>query len=74
MTMAKIFAWNTLPERFKRMRRKTLIRELFANTIAAIVERKVHLLPKAKYLWHFRRILAKINQNQFSNQSLIMQA
>lgn len=74
MTMAKIFAWNALSERYKKMRRETLLRQLFANTIAAITDRKVHLLPKPKHLWHFQRILAKIDQNQFTDRPLIIRA
>lgn len=74
MTMAKIFAWNVLPKRHKKMRRKTLIQQLFANTLAYIDNRKVHLLTRPKRLWHTRRIFAKIDQNHFTDRPFVIRA
>ena len=74
MSMAKIFAWNVLPERYKKMRRSTLIRQLFANTLAYVGDRKVHLLSRPKRLWHLRRIFAKIDQNRFTDRPFIIRA
>jgi len=65
MTMAKMFAYNLLPKRYKSLRLKTLIRRLFANTIFSVQGEKVHLLTKPKRLWHFKRIISKLGQNHF---------
>jgi hypothetical protein len=74
MTMAKIFAHNVLPVRFKNMRLRTLIRQLFATTIFSVQGWKVYLLPKPKRLWHLKRISKKLGQNRFLIKPLKMVA
>lgn len=65
MTIFKIFAENMLSKRLRSMRRKTLLRYLFATTISHIRNQKVVLRPKHQHLWHLKRILSKLNQNSF---------
>ena len=74
MTMAKLFVWDTLSVRYRKMRRKTLLRQLFGNTIKAIGGRKVYLLPKPKHLWHIQRTIAKINKSHFQAEPFVLRA
>lgn len=65
MTMFKIFKQRVLPKRFRRMRRKTLLRELLATGITRIENNKVVLRRNHKHLWHLKRIFSKLEQDKF---------
>ena len=65
MTMYKIFAETMLSKRLRTKRRKTLLRDLFENTIFSVQNGKVLLRRKHQHLWHLKRILNKLEQNTF---------
>ena len=65
MTMYKIFAEVMLSKRLKSKRRKTLLRDLFANTVSGVQGDKVLLHRNPKHLWHLKRIFSKLEQNKF---------
>ena len=65
MTMYKIFAETMLSKRLRSKRRKTLLRDLFENTISGVQGEKVLLRRKPQHLWHLKRIFAKLEQNTF---------
>jgi len=65
MTMYNIFAEGMLSKRLKFKRRKTLLRDLFENTILNVQNGKVVLCRNHQHLWHLKRILTKLKQNTF---------
>lgn len=65
MTMYKIFAENMLPKRLRSKRRKTLLRDLFENTVLGIQGDKVLIRRDPQHLWHLKRILTKLEQDNF---------
>ena len=65
MTLFQIFGLKMLSKRLKPKRRKTLMRELFANTISYVRNQKVILTRNHQHLWHLKRILSKLDQNSF---------
>jgi hypothetical protein len=65
MTITKIFGQKMLSKRLRSKRRKTLLRDLFENTILSVQGDQVELRLKPKCLWHLQRIFAKLEQNRF---------
>ncbi len=65
MTMYKIFAETILSKRLRNKRIRTLLRELFENTISRIQNQKVVLRRNPKHLWHLKRMFTKLQQNNF---------
>ncbi len=65
MSMYKIFAETMLSKRLRSKRRKTLIRDLFDNTVRGVQGDKVLLRQNPLYLWHLKRIFTKLEQNKF---------
>lgn len=65
MTIYKIFANSMLSKRLQTKRRKTLIRDLFENTIFHVLNNKVLIRHKPLSLWHLKRIMNKLEQNKF---------
>ena len=65
MTMYQIFAETMLSKRLRSKRRKTLLRDLFENTISEVQGEKVLLRRTPKHLWHLKRISTKLEQNTF---------
>lgn len=65
MTMYKIFAETMLSKRLRSKRRKTLLRDLFENTISEVRGDKVLLRRNPQHLWHLKRILTKLEQDKF---------
>lgn len=65
MTMYKIFGKSMLSKRLRAKRRKTLLRDLFQNTILYVQKEKVVLVLKHKHLWHLKRIFSKLAQDKF---------
>ncbi len=65
MTMYKIFAETMISKRLRSKRRRTLLRDLFENTIAEVQGKKVILRRTPKHLWHIKRIFTKLEQNSF---------
>jgi hypothetical protein len=65
MTMYKIFTYTMLSKRLKTKRRKTLLRDLFENTIFYVQKQKVVLRRRPQCLWHLKRIMNKLEQNKF---------
>ena len=65
MTMYKIFAETMLSKRLKYKRRKTLLRDLFENTISRVEGNRVILIRKPLHLWHLKRIITKLEQDKF---------
>lgn len=65
MTMYKIFAETMLSRRLKFKRRKTLLRDLFENTVSGVQGDKVLLRRNPQHLWHLKRIVTKLEQNKF---------
>jgi len=67
MSMVKLFQLDHLPKRLQSLRRKTLIRQVFANSILRAIPLKylevpieVDIRPNRKYSWHFKRIVEKL--------------
>lgn len=67
MTMVKLFALRHLPKRLRKLRLRTLIRQVFAKTILTFKQLnyehftlKVALRRKSKFYWHVRRIEQKL--------------
>lgn len=65
MTMYKIFAQNMLSLRLRAKRRKTLLRELFENTISSVQNGKVILRRNPQHLWHLQRMFTQLEQDKF---------
>ena len=65
MTMYKMFTETMLSKRLRTKRRKTLLRDLFENTIFYVQGDKVLLRRNHQHLWHLKRILGKLEQNTF---------
>ena len=65
MTMYKIFAETMLSKRLKYKRRKTLLRDLFENTISRVEGNRVILIRKPLHLWHLKRLITKLEQDKF---------
>lgn len=65
MTIYQIFAETMLSKRLRSKRRKTLLRDLFENTISGVQGEKVLLRRTPKHLWHLKRIFTKLEQNTF---------
>lgn len=74
MTMYKIFAETMISKQLRSKRRKTLLRDLFENTIFEVQKNKVLLHRNPKHLWHLKRILSKMEQNKFLNIPYIIRA
>lgn len=65
MTIYKIFTETMLSKRLRHKRRKTLLRDLFKNTISRVEKSKVLLLRRPLHLWHLQRIFTKLEQDKF---------
>lgn len=65
MTMYKIFAETMLSKRLKYKRRKTLLRDLFENTISRVEGNRVVLIRNPLHLWHLKRLITKLEQDKF---------
>lgn len=65
MTMYKIFAETMLSKRLRSKRRKTLLRDLFENTVSGVHDGKVLLRRNPQHLWHLKRIFGKLNQDDY---------
>ncbi len=65
MTITKIFGQKMLSKRLRSKRRKTLLRDLFENTVLCVQGEQVELRRNPKCLWHLRRIFTKLEQNRF---------
>lgn len=65
MTMYKIFAQKLLSLRLRTKRRKTLLRDLFENTIFHVENGKVVLRRNPQHLWHLKRLFTKLQQDKF---------
>lgn len=65
MTLYKIFAETMLSERLKYKRRRTLLRDLFENTVSIVQGDQVQLHRNPLHLWHIKRIFNKLEQNTF---------
>lgn len=63
MTLYKLFTHICIAKRLSSMRRNTLVRYLFANTIRFIHDGKVVLLRNHKNLWALQRILSNLRKN-----------
>lgn len=64
-TLVKVFSLKELGRRYVSMRLKTMRREIFGKTLHFIKGKEVHLLPKPRYLWHLKRIFAKMEEIDF---------
>lgn len=65
MTMTKIFGEKMLPKHLRSKRRKTLLRDLFEDTILCVQSEKVVLRRNHKHLWYLQRIFAKLSLDEF---------
>ncbi len=65
MTLYKIFTETMLSKRLRHKRRKTLLRDLFQNTISRVQKSKVILTRNPLHLWHLQRIFTKLEQDKF---------
>ena len=77
MSMLKLFQLNMLPKSLLALRRRTLIRNVFARTLRKVVPMNypqnpisVTLRLKSKYSWHFKRIVQKLIQNHSKLQPI----
>ncbi len=73
MSMVKLFQLKHLPKSLQSMRRKTLIRKVFASALLKVTPLRYPKVPitvdvrrKSKYSWHFKRI----TQNLIRDHSL----
>ena len=74
MTMYKIFGCRMLSKRLRYKRRTTLLREIFATTIARVENGIVVLCRKPKHLWHIQRIWGKLLQDDFLVKPFVIKA
>lgn len=77
MTSVKLFQLNFLPKPLHSLRRKTLIREVFARSLLEVKPLKYPLVPidvalrrNSKYSWHFKRIIQKLINNHSRPETL----
>lgn len=66
MTLFKIFQAETLPNELRSLLRKTLLRRIFRKGLRRDESGKVQAVPKARYTWHLRRLLCKIERMKLS--------
>ena len=62
MTLFKIFQTETLPKSLQYLLRKTFLRKIFQKGLYSDESGKVKAVNKAKYTWHLRRLLCKIER------------
>jgi len=62
MTLFKIFQTETLPKSLRHLLRKTFLRKIFQKGLYSDESGKVKAVNKAKYTWHLRRLLCKIER------------
>ena len=74
MTAYKIFGETMLSRRLRSKRRKTLLYDVFKNTISGVQGKEVLLRRSPKHLWHIKRIFNKLEQNTFLVQSYKIRA